>query len=752
MDDDLPPPPYSLRDPGPHNSSSALPSIPSQDISIFNAFLDHPNFNPASIPIAGGAAAQTSFQVGYSAQSRSPVSPTLTAPTGAATRVSGSIMGDDLQRAGFVSATPYFELRSPSLPRPADTFYHHMTVAPDACPENLPFPQPQEKWSQRGVDSQDWMTFLNHLFPQHIVDKENRGDKELEADAELDIGGLNLGSRTSTVQSRDQSHPLLANSSASGRNMQMGGRDRETDRLRQVRIEAVTAQWNGGFFGPRGLEVIFDFITPTSATQVEPRARRSSSNVLQKKPPPEMEETLLHQAVAKGKKSTVKELLKSGSEDIEALNKKGETALYRAVTRGEKDIVQTLLENGANPLSRPPYQDSPLHVAVHNDKKTIVKFLLDKSRLGIEELSSKGETPLYAAVRRQHKACIELLLGSGANPNARPVGQESMLNLAVSNDYKSTTKLLLERGVNLEERNKNGETPLFRAVSRGNTSIVKLLLDHGASAASRTAKGEAPISLAVTRGDNSTVLLLLAQKDVDVDAENENGQTPLYNAISRGDTSIAEQLLRKGANPSFHPPNEETALNLAMARCKASLIHLLLERGADFEEKNRSGESPVFQAVSRSDTSILSILLVKGASANTNNLSGETALYRAVYREETSLVSLLLTYGADPEVALPGAEAPLYLAASRANTSIVSLLLAKGAHTETRGPTGETPLCRAIYVSSTAIVSILLSHGADAGAKTASGESLTEYAIKRGNKTIAQIVGNYAALKPPEKE
>jgi hypothetical protein len=49
-------------------------------------------------------------------------------------------------------------------------------------------------------------------------------------------------------------------------------------------------------------------------------------------------------------------------------------------------------------------------------------------------------------------------------------------------------------------------------------------------------------------------------------------------------------------------------------------------------------------------------------------------------------------------------------------------------------------------------VSILLSHGAGAGAKTASGESLTEYAIKRGNKTIAQIVGNYAAIKPLEKE
>jgi ankyrin repeat protein len=180
--------------------------------------------------------------------------------------------------------------------------------------------------------------------------------------------------------------------------------------------------------------------------------------VLQKRPPPELEEGLLHKAVADRKKSHVKLLLDKGGEDLEALNKKGETVLFKAVSRGDKGIVQLLLDNNANPLARPEGSDSPLHLAIQNDKKTILKMLLEKSTVGIEETNSKGETPLYVACRKRQTSCIEVLLDHGANPNARPLGQESMLNMSVTGDYKSIAKLLLQIGVDIEERNKNGET------------------------------------------------------------------------------------------------------------------------------------------------------------------------------------------------------------------------------------------------------------------------------------------------------
>ena len=320
--DDPPPPPYSIHDP--HSASPASPSHPPQHITAFNASVGD------ELPIHSGS---------------------LRRPSG---RVPNAISAEELDKAGFVSAEPYFELRTPAQDRPCNTFYHYIVIGPDACPANLPFPQAVETWTSRGVDNQDWMTFLNHLFPPHSAEKHNTGTQEFEADADLGVGGFHL----SNSKSRDQSRPLLGGNRPGS---STGGRGREVERLRRVRVEAVSAQWNEGFFGPRGLEVVTDISNFITTTSVITTPRRSSSNVLQKRPPLEMKETLLHQAVGKGKKSQVRELLDKGGEDIEALSKKGETALYRAISRGEKDIVQLLLENGADPTARPSGAESPLH-------------------------------------------------------------------------------------------------------------------------------------------------------------------------------------------------------------------------------------------------------------------------------------------------------------------------------------------------------------------------------------------------------
>ncbi|KAH7357242.1 ankyrin repeat-containing domain protein [Rhexocercosporidium sp. MPI-PUGE-AT-0058] len=389
--------------------------------------------------------------------------------------------------------------------------------------------------------------------------------------------------------------------SSNGISSLQGSQGREVERLRRVRIEAVSSQWNEGFFAPRGLQIIINVNGPPATGPTDPVApRRSISTVLQKRPPPEAEETLLHQAVGKGKRSQVKQLLDKGGEDLEALNKKIETSLFRAVSKGDKDVVQLLLEYGADPNARPPGAESPLHIACSNDKKTIVKYLVDTRRVDVDEPNAKGETPLYSAVLRRQKDCIEVLLDAGANPNVRPLGQDS----------------------------------------------------------------ETPLSIAVNRGDKGIVAVLLDQEKIDLETEDEKHRTPLWTAVYRGHTTIAELLLRKGAYAGKSPVGEETLLNLAVVRGSTSLTHLLLEKGADPEEKSRSNESPVFQAVCRGDAAVLSLLLGKGASPDTRNTAGETALQRAVYRSDTSAVSLLLGAGANPDLQVVSGETPLYMGKS----------------------------------------------------------------------------------------
>lgn len=61
------------------------------------------------------------------------------------------------------------------------------------------------------------------------------------------------------------------------------------------------------------------------------------------------------------------------------------------------------------------------------------------------------------------------------------------------------------------------------------------------------------------------------------------------------------------------------------------------------------------------------------------------------------------------------------------------------------------PLWRAIYLSSTPIVSLLLARGADPSSKTMSGDTMYDYAVKKGNATIVQLLASYRVPRSEEK-
>jgi hypothetical protein len=431
-------PPYSVHDPQSLNSASR--SYVQEDTQSFNLTI-----RTLPISAASGFAQHHGISVGQSSScfplqvgmSRSSISPILT--TTPSSHSSTTI--DELSKLGFVLALSYFELRSTTRPKPADTVFHHMIITPDAGAEHFPFPRPSDKWLKREVDFHDWKTFTNHLFPQGF---DNNTPEELEVDAALGLGELGLENRQSPSRSLFEHRPLFKlrplfeSRPFLGSSSTNIGNDGPREHLRRIRIEAIIDEWNEGFFGPRGLTVNVDIksTNPISLlARAETVAQRFPPNVNQKSPQPKAVETLWHRVVAGGKKSKVGLLLNRGGKDLEALNKKGATALFRALSKGEKGIVQLLLENGVNPNVRGGFdRNTALYEAVYYDRKAILKLLLYNSRAAIEEISSTGETPLYLAVKKQRKACIEVLLNHGADPNSRPVGQESMLSIAVNND------------------------------------------------------------------------------------------------------------------------------------------------------------------------------------------------------------------------------------------------------------------------------------------------------------------------------
>jgi len=135
MTDD-PPPPYTA-------SAESAVQLPSPAIQVHTTFISPATSSNSYIP--------------------TPVSNTFSpqTPSSVASPSTPSTNPRDLERSGFVSALPYFELRSPSQMRPADTIYHHLMVDSETSPVNLWFPEPSDRWHIRGVDRQDCMYYIH---------------------------------------------------------------------------------------------------------------------------------------------------------------------------------------------------------------------------------------------------------------------------------------------------------------------------------------------------------------------------------------------------------------------------------------------------------------------------------------------------------------------------------------------------------------------------------------------------------------
>lgn len=92
-----------------------------------------------------------------------------------------------------------------------------------------------------------------------------------------------------------------------------------------------------------------------------------------------------------------------------------------------------------------------------------------------------GDTALHIVTRRRDTAWMGLMLGKGANPNAKDKAGNTPLIIAAELGFVDGVQLLLSRGANPNLPNAQGETPLIKAVQLRDASSARLLLAGGAN-------------------------------------------------------------------------------------------------------------------------------------------------------------------------------------------------------------------------------------------------------------------------------
>ncbi|KAI1085230.1 ankyrin repeat-containing domain protein [Whalleya microplaca] len=139
-----------------------------------------------------------------------------------------------------------------------------------------------------------------------------------------------------------------------------------------------------------------------------------------------------------------------------------------AVVANQLESVKLLLKAGVSVEDRNGGVFSPLTTAIREDRKEIVRFLLEEANA---DVNAPGEhLPIVKALRRTHGAdheIIELLLNHGADPNKIYRGHNAIIQ-AIENGDPDVLKMLVDKaGVDLNAKDDAGMTVAEIAAHRG---------------------------------------------------------------------------------------------------------------------------------------------------------------------------------------------------------------------------------------------------------------------------------------------
>ena len=311
--------------------------------------------------------------------------------------------------------------------------------------------------------------------------------------------------------------------------------------------------------------------------------------------------------------------------------------------------VECLVKLGADIEVKDPKGMTPLHLAVVNGKFEVVKILVHVANMEAKSDITKM-TPLHYAVRNGHSVIVLFLIEKGAPIDAKDANGSTPLHIGLKEDQTEIAKILIQKGAQIDAEDFLGCTPLNVALnhwSKGHREIAKILFDMGAKYKFNGMMdlGWTYLHFVVDKDHIELAKYLIGSKGVQIDAKGKkDGNTPLHIAARNGNFELAKLLVEHGANIEARNDNTQTPyylsnrenhkakaktdgdtpLHIAAHNGKFELVKLLVEHGANIGARNDNNQTPYYLSNRQNHKEISKYLLEKKReveSQTTENIS-----------------------------------------------------------------------------------------------------------------------------------
>lgn len=276
-------------------------------------------------------------------------------------------------------------------------------------------------------------------------------------------------------------------------------------------------------------------------------------------------------------------------------------------------------------------------------------------------------------------------------------------NASILEDDTATTdnhdqlfrKLNEYKAVNLYQ-----QSVLHRAICAGDIRLAEEICNNIPELLNHIGPGGAtPINAAICRGDPKMVALLLSYNAIDLSIPDAEGNTPLMNALIKGDEIIIHTLMKviRDSKIRYGLVNHcnhqgYTPLMMAILHAQNSKIpDDVLRAGAWIHVKSKDGMTPLFAAALKGDKDLFIRLLDKGASIRVSEYPGRTALQFAVMGGSEDILNIIIAMNIDINET-SGVGTALHVAVRRENWDFANRLMDMGARVDLQDNQGRTPL------------------------------------------------------------
>lgn len=209
-----------------------------------------------------------------------------------------------------------------------------------------------------------------------------------------------------------------------------------------------------------------------------------------------------------------------------------------------------------------------LYSAIVEGNISAINSLLQKGADINIQLAESGSTPLMAATRTNNAQAVRYLITKGADLNAKSSNGRTALHIAAMNDLYDIFTILIKAGAQIDIKDYGDKSPL--------EYINPAKIDKYSHIIALTSKNKEQFMFNMVKlGNIITVNRLLSDTDVNINAQDDNGDTPLIVAAKENNELMIRLLLSKNANPHVLNKQHLTASQIAKQNQNTKLLALI---------------------------------------------------------------------------------------------------------------------------------------------------------------------------------